>query len=125
MIRVHSRVSTTSINRFKHITLSKTTPNRCALTYIEQVDPLVLLVLDPVLGVPTPYEQHGPDKGASMTDSWYRYLARSLYRHGREILTIEREQVVSDRFTDESAKYKKMTRLCWHRRQGMAISRER
>lgn len=109
MIRVHSRVSTTSINRFEHVTLSKTTPDRCVLTYIEQVDPLILLVFDPVLGVSSPYEQDGPDKGAGMTDAWYRYLARSLYRHGREILTVEREQVVSDRFTDEPAKYEKMT----------------
>lgn len=116
-MRVHSRVSTTSINRFKHITLSKTMPNRCALTYIEQVDPLILLVLDPVLGVASPHKQNGPDKGAGMADSWYWYLARSLYRHRREILTIEREQVVSDRFPDEPTKYEKMTRLCWHRRQ--------
>jgi hypothetical protein len=125
MIRVHSRVSVTPINRFEHITSSKTKPNRCALTYIEQVDPLILLVLDPVLSVASPHKQNGPDKGAGMANSWYRYLARSLYRHGREILTVEREQVVSDRFTDEPAEYEKMARLCWHRRQGMAISRER
>jgi len=81
------------------------------LTYIEKVYALILLVFNPILRVPAPDEQNRPDESAGVANSWYWNFACSLYRYSREILTIKREEVIPDRFPDETSKNKKVAGL--------------
>lgn len=78
------------------------------LTHVEQVEPLVLLVIDLGLGIATPGDENIADERCRMTDTRDGHLA--LGRDGRdgERFAVEEEEIVPDRFRDEPAEEKEV-----------------